>query len=206
MTPMKLALFTAGCSLAVAAIYPAELTAGKLQSDDGYRGIWYYNQPTKDEYKYKYSGGMATYPQQHIPFAIYSPQANKTFFCYGGTTARVFGKKAPLIVTNAMLDGMKPGSIVVDLAIETGGNVEAAEVGKEIERNGVTIIGLPELQRRVPRPASRMFSSNLYNFVEHFWDKEQKQFVLNRDDEIIKGCLITHEGQIINSTVQQAIG
>jgi hypothetical protein len=56
--------------------------------DDGYRGIWYYNQATKDEYKYKYSGGMATYPQQHIPIAICSPQANKTFFCYGGTTAR----------------------------------------------------------------------------------------------------------------------
>jgi hypothetical protein len=56
--------------------------------DDGYRGIWYYNQATKDEYKFKYSGGMATYPQQHVPIAIYSPQANKTFFCYGGTTAR----------------------------------------------------------------------------------------------------------------------
>lgn len=122
------------------------------------------------------------------------------------TTARVFGRKAPLIVTNAMLDGMKPGSIVVDLAIETGGNVEAAEYGKEIERNGVTIIGLPELQRRVPLSASRMFSSNLYNFVEHFWDKETKQLVLNREDEIIAGCLITHEGQIVNATVQEAIG
>jgi NAD(P) transhydrogenase subunit alpha len=122
------------------------------------------------------------------------------------TTARVFGRKAPLIVTNAMLDGMKPGSIVVDLAIETGGNVEAAEYGKEIERNGVTIIGLPELQRRVPLSASQMFSSNLYNFVEHFWDKEQKQLVLNRNDEIIKGCLITHEGQIVHSSVKEAIG
>lgn len=56
-----------------------------LQKDDGYRGIWYYNQPSKDEYVYKYSGGLGTYPANHIPFAIYSPQANKTFFCYGGT-------------------------------------------------------------------------------------------------------------------------
>jgi len=62
--------------------------AAPQAKDDGYRGIWYCNQATKDEYKYKYSGGMATYPQQHIPIAVYSPQANKTFFCYGGTTAR----------------------------------------------------------------------------------------------------------------------
>jgi hypothetical protein len=66
-----------------------QICAGAPQpKDDGYRGIWYYNQATKDEYKFKYSGGMATYPQQHVPIAIYSPQANKTFFCYGGTTAR----------------------------------------------------------------------------------------------------------------------
>lgn len=57
-----------------------------LPKEDGYRGIWYMNQPSKDEYKYKYSGGMATYPQQHVPIAIYSAEANKTFFCYGGTT------------------------------------------------------------------------------------------------------------------------
>ncbi len=56
-----------------------------LPKDDGYRGIWYYNQPSNDEYKYKYSGGFATYPQQHVPIAYYSQEANKTFFCYGGT-------------------------------------------------------------------------------------------------------------------------
>lgn len=122
------------------------------------------------------------------------------------TTARVFGKKAPLIVTNEMLDGMKPGSVVIDLAVETGGNVEAVEYNKEIQRNGVTIIGLPELQRRVPLPASQMFSSNLYNFMEHFWDKETKRLVLDQTDEIIQGCLITHKGQIVNSTVKGAIG
>ena len=121
------------------------------------------------------------------------------------TTARVFGRKAPLIVTNEMLDGMKPGSVVVDLAVETGGNVEAVEYGKEIDRKGVTIIGLPELQRRVPLSASGMFSSNLYNFLEHFWDKEAKQFVLNRDDEIILGCLITHQGKVVNVTVQKTL-
>ena len=120
------------------------------------------------------------------------------------TTAKIFGKKAPLIVTNEMLDGMKPGSVVVDLAVETGGNVEASELGKEVDRKGVTIIGLPELQRRVPVPASQMFSSNLYSFVEHFWDKEAKHLKLDRDDEIIQGCLITHGGEIVNETVKAA--
>lgn len=122
------------------------------------------------------------------------------------TTAKVFGRKAPLIVTNEMLDGMKPGSLVVDLAVETGGNVESSELGKEIERKGVTIIGWPELQRMVPVPASQMFSSNLYNFMEHFWDKEAKNFTLNRDDQILQGCLVTHEGEIVNPVIKKAIG
>ena len=114
------------------------------------------------------------------------------------TTAKVFGRKAPLIVTNEMLDAMQPGSLVVDLAVETGGNVEASKLGKEVIRKGVTIIGLPELQRRVPVPASQMFSSNLCHLVTHFWDKEAKQFVLNREDEIIQGCLLTHSGDIVH--------
>jgi NAD(P) transhydrogenase subunit alpha len=122
------------------------------------------------------------------------------------TTARVFGRKAPLIITNEMLDGMRPGSVVVDLAVEGGGNVEASELGKEIQRKGVTIIGLPELQRRVPVTASRMLSSNLCNFVSHFWDKQARRFVFNPDDEIIKSCLITHEGRIVNPLLKAAIG
>jgi len=122
------------------------------------------------------------------------------------TTAKVFGRKAPLIVTNEMLDQMKPGSLVVDLAAETGGNAEASELGKEVERKGVTIIGFAQLERMVPVPASQMFSSNLYNFLEHFWDKEAASFKLDRDDEIIRSCLITHEGEIVNSAISSAIG
>ncbi|KPK36696.1 MAG: NAD(P) transhydrogenase subunit alpha [Phycisphaerae bacterium SG8_4] len=122
------------------------------------------------------------------------------------TTAKVFGKKAPLIVTNEMLDGMKPGSVVIDLAVETGGNVQASELGKEVDRNGVTIIGRPELERMVPVPASQVFSSNLYSFLEHFWDKEAKSFRLDREDEIIRSCLITHEGEVVHPTIRDAIG
>lgn len=69
----------------------------KLATDDGYRGIWYFNQPSNDEYKYKYSGGFATYPQQHIPIAIYSKEVDKTFFVYGGTTAHKAKDKQQLL-------------------------------------------------------------------------------------------------------------
>jgi len=67
-------------------LFPITAAGQPLTKDDGYRGIWYMNQPSGDEYHYKYSGGMATYPQQHVPIAIYSKEVNKTFFCYGGTT------------------------------------------------------------------------------------------------------------------------
>jgi len=81
--------------LVVAASFSA--VAAPQPKDDGYRGIWYFNQATKDEYKFKYSGGMATYPQQHAPIAIYSKAVNKTFFCYGGTTARNANDKQELL-------------------------------------------------------------------------------------------------------------
>jgi H+-translocating NAD(P) transhydrogenase subunit alpha len=122
------------------------------------------------------------------------------------TTAKVFGKKAPLIVTDEMVDGMKPGSVIVDLAVETGGNVESSKPDKEVQRHGVTIIGRVELPRRVPAAASQMFSSNLYNFVEHFWHKDTKRFILNREDAIIQGCLITHAGEIVHPAIKEAIG
>ena len=77
------------CLAAILAASQVPSGAGQpLPRADGYRGIWYFNQPSNDEYRYKYSGGFATYPQQHIPIAYYCPSANKTFFVYGGTTAR----------------------------------------------------------------------------------------------------------------------
>jgi NAD(P) transhydrogenase subunit alpha len=121
------------------------------------------------------------------------------------TTAQVFGRKAPRIVTADMVRGMKPGSLLVDLAIETGGNVEGAQLDQEVEVNGVRILGLSNLPGRVPVHASQMYSSNLGNFVEHFWDKEAKAFRLDREDEIIKGCLVTHGGDIVNEVVRKAL-
>jgi proton-translocating NAD(P)+ transhydrogenase subunit alpha len=114
------------------------------------------------------------------------------------TTAQVFGRKAPVIVTADMVAAMKPGSVVVDLAIESGGNVEGAVLGEISHRHGVKIVGLPNLPGRVPVHASQVYSTNLTNFVEEFWNREMKRFVLNLDDEIIKGCLVTHGGGICN--------
>jgi NAD(P) transhydrogenase subunit alpha len=114
------------------------------------------------------------------------------------TTAQVFGRKAPVIVTKEMIDAMKPGSVVVDLAVETGGNVEGAVLGRIIEKNGVKIIGLANMPARVAMNASQMYSNNLTNLLDEFWNKEKEVFELKLDDDIIKGCLITHGGKIVH--------
>jgi len=118
------------------------------------------------------------------------------------TTAQVFGRKAPIIVTQEMLDAMKPGSVVVDCAVESGGNVEGAPANQITDRKGVTLVALANLPGQVPIHASQVFSGNLTALVEEFWDKDGKQFVLKRDDEIIKGCLITHNGEVCHPDIQ----
>lgn len=122
------------------------------------------------------------------------------------TTAQVFGRKAPVILTKDMVAGMGSGSIIVDMAVETGGNVEGSVVNQEVDVNGVKIIGLGNLPGRVAAHASQMYSSNLGNFVEHFWDKKEKKFNLKLEDEIIKGCTITHQGAVIHEGIRKALG
>jgi len=114
------------------------------------------------------------------------------------TTAQVFGRRAPILVTREMLDAMKPGSVVVDLAVETGGNVEGAAADQVVDSNGVKIIGITNLPGRAPLHASQVYSANLVNLIEEYWDKKEKVFTLKLDDEIIKGCLVTHGGKIVN--------
>ena len=114
------------------------------------------------------------------------------------TTAQVFGRKAPVLISPEMLDAMKPGSVIVDMAIETGGNVAGAELDKVVDRKGVKIIGVGNLPARVPLHASQVFSANFVSLIEEFWNKEVKAFTLKLDDEIIKGCLVTHGGKIVN--------
>lgn len=119
------------------------------------------------------------------------------------TTAQIFGRAAPLIVTKSMIAGMRSGSVVVDMAVETGGNVEGSRLDEEIMLNDVRIIGLGNLSGHVPVHSSQMYSSNLYNFIEHFWNKNLKLFELKLNDDIIKGCLVTHAGQIVNETIRK---
>ena len=118
------------------------------------------------------------------------------------TTAQVFGRKAPVLVTTDMVEAMQPGSVIVDMAAETGGNVEGSIAGQEVDVNGVTIIGQGNWPNFVCRDASQMYSSNLFNMVNEYWDKENKSFVLDRENDIIQGCLITHGGAIVNEIIK----
>ena len=118
------------------------------------------------------------------------------------TTAQVFGRPAPRIVGLDMVEAMKPGSVVVDMAVESGGNVEGSKLDEVVEVSGVKIIGQGNLPSEVARNASEMYSNNLFNLVSEFWDEEQKTLVLDPEDEIIKSCLITQGGDVINETIK----
>lgn len=121
------------------------------------------------------------------------------------TTAQIFGKKAPRIVTTAMVGQMKPGGVVVDMAVESGGNVECSRPGETVVIEGVKVLGVPNLPAQSARAASDMYSNNLAAFVEHFWDKGEKTFRLDPQHEILKSCLITHGGDIVNETIRALI-
>lgn len=115
------------------------------------------------------------------------------------TTAKLFGRPAPRIVTGEMVAGMKRGSIIVDLAAESGGNVEGTQLNEEVvTANGVRIIGHGALEAMVPAHASQVYASNLVSFIEHFRNPETQAFEYRLDDEILKGCLLTHDGQIVH--------
>jgi|SRR5437667_8710282 len=118
------------------------------------------------------------------------------------TTAQVFGQKAPLIVTTKMVEQMRPGSVIVDLAVEAGGNVECAALEKVVEVNGVRVFGYANMPSRAATPASEMYSNNLGNFVEHLWNKERNAMVIDPADELLRGCLITNGGKVVNETIK----
>jgi NAD(P) transhydrogenase subunit alpha len=121
------------------------------------------------------------------------------------TTAQVFGKKSPLIITKEMIAVMKEGAVVVDLAAEGGGNVEGVVLGEEIVTGGVRIIGFENIPGRVAVHASQMYSKNLANFVLEYWDDEAKTMKLRLDDESIKGCLVTHKHEIFSESVKKVM-
>ncbi|MGJ8638073.1 MAG: NAD(P) transhydrogenase subunit alpha [Opitutaceae bacterium] len=121
------------------------------------------------------------------------------------TTAKLFGRKAPQILNKEVLDQMQAGSILVDLAVESGGNVEGSKVGEEVvTENGVRIIGPENLEGYYPKDATLMLASNFYNLIEHFWDSETKDFKYDTEDEILNGCLITKDGSIVHEKFKNA--
>ena len=118
------------------------------------------------------------------------------------TTAQVFGRPAPRIITQEMVDAMQPGSVIVDMAVATGGNVEGSKNDEYVFDNGVTIIGMSNLPGEVARDASQVFGNNIFNMIEEFWDAENKSLNFDLEDEILKGCVITHQGKVVNEAIK----
>ena len=118
------------------------------------------------------------------------------------TTAQLFGRPAPRIVTKDMVDSMQRGSVIVDMAVDSGGNVEGSVIDETVDVNGVSIIGVANLPSEASSDASQMYSSNLFNLITEFWNDETKEFNLDLEDDILAGCVITHDGAIVNETIK----
>ena len=120
------------------------------------------------------------------------------------TTALIPGRPAPRLISDAQIATMRPGSVIVDMAADAGGNVEGTVPGESAVRHGVTIIGASNLARSLPADASALFARNLYNFLSAFWDQEQARPVFPDDDEIVKAIRLTHGGKVVNERLTAA--
>ena len=119
------------------------------------------------------------------------------------TTALIPGKKAPVLVTEEMVKNMKPGSVILDMAVEFGGNCEVSEKDKVVTKHGVTIIGESNIPSLIPTHASEMYSKNILNLLNHI-SKEGK-VELDLEDEVVKGALITHNKEVINPRIKELL-
>jgi NAD(P) transhydrogenase subunit alpha len=118
------------------------------------------------------------------------------------TTALIPGRPAPKLVTAEMVKSMKPGSVLVDLAVERGGNVEGAKVNEIADVNGVKIIGYTNLAGKVAASASSLYARNLQSFIETMFDKETKSLAVKWDDELVKATALTKDGAVIHPNFQ----
>ena len=114
------------------------------------------------------------------------------------TTALIPGRAAPRLVSAVMVASMKPGSVLVDLAVERGGNVEGAEPGKTVEIDGKKIVGHLNVAGRIAATASQLYAKNLYAFVETLIDKAAKTVAVNWDDELVKATVLTRDGAVVH--------
>jgi NAD(P) transhydrogenase subunit alpha len=115
------------------------------------------------------------------------------------TTALIPGRPAPKLVTKDMVASMRPGSVIVDLAVERGGNVEGGKRGEVVAVSGVKIVGHDNVPGRLAASASALYAKNLLTFLETLIDKKDKKIAINWDDEIVKGVALTRDGAIIHS-------
>jgi H+-translocating NAD(P) transhydrogenase subunit alpha len=122
------------------------------------------------------------------------------------TTALIPGRPAPKLISKAMIESMRPGSIIVDLAVERGGNAELAKPGEVVEHNGVRIMGKLNLPGAIPVNASSLYARNLLAFVEPMIDKTSEELAVNWDDDLVKGTLIARDGAIVNAMIAARIG
>ena len=120
------------------------------------------------------------------------------------TTALIPGRPAPRLISDAQLATMRPGSVVVDLAADAGGNVEGCVAGQNVVKHGVTVIGASNLARSLAADSSALFARNLFNFLSAFWDKDQNRPVLPDDDEIVTGIRLTQGGKVVNERLTAA--
>jgi NAD(P) transhydrogenase subunit alpha len=119
------------------------------------------------------------------------------------STALVFGRKAPVIITKDMIENMLPSSIIIDMAISGGGNVEGSIADKIVDVNNVKILAPSNILDNLAIDASLMYSSNLFNLIEHLYDRENKKLNLNLEDNILKSSLLTLDGEIISSFLKE---
>ncbi len=122
------------------------------------------------------------------------------------TTALIPGRPAPKLISKAMIESMRPGSIIVDLAAERGGNAELTKPGEIAEHKGVRIFGLLNLPGRVPVNASSLYARNLQAFIDPFIDKDKKTLAIDWDDELAKGTGIARDGAIVNEAIAERLG
>lgn len=120
------------------------------------------------------------------------------------TTALIPGRPAPQLITLEMVKNMREGSVIVDLAAASGGNCEGCVADKIIKHGGVKIIGYSNIASEIAAESSKLYSRNLYNFLEYITNKEFKTANIDFDDEIIKACVLTHDGKIVHPNFKEA--
>ena len=159
-----------------------EIDVGAESTSDGYA-----KQLTEEQLKKQKEGMLAVYGESDVII----------------TTAQVFGRKAPVLIEEEALAAMRPGTVVVDMAVENGGNVAGSQLDKEVDVNGVNVVGLGNLPGRVARNASEMYSANIFNLISDYYDGESNSFKHDLENEILKGCLITYRGEVVNERLKQ---